>query len=150
MKKIKDFYEAYWFCKNHVMFNHCVVYNNMDIEVVKVSPKSNKICDDESKNTKTQVWLEWGPISCGEGILSGRHDTDLDCGGDTFEEAIIKLSNLIKKKYPFYEKDSKECEMIQNALFNIREALDKKEDVKYFSLGDRGWKTVIKKYYKKN
>ena len=27
------------------------------------------------------------------------HDIDLDCGGDTFEEAIIELAKLVKKYY---------------------------------------------------
>lgn len=30
-----------------------------------------------------------------------RHDIDLDCGGDSYEEAIIKLANLLWTN-PYY------------------------------------------------
>ena len=90
----------------------------LDIEVVRVNPKSNSIDDDKSKNTATRIWLECGQVedpmsekddlqrefACGQGsdsleygILS--HDIRLDCGAKTFEKAIIKLAKLVKKHY---------------------------------------------------
>jgi len=65
------------------------------IMVVKVNPLTNEVDDDQTKNTKTQVWLEVGPWS----EQYHTHDWDLDCGGDTFEEAIIKLADLVKQYY---------------------------------------------------
>jgi hypothetical protein len=107
MKKISDFYEAYNFLRHHPMcvlkkinyFNRC-----LDIDVVKVCPETNAIEDDPALNTKTQIWLEFGGMDEDEyfGVIPC-HDIDLDCGGDTFEEAIIKLANLVLKKYGNYK-----------------------------------------------
>lgn len=69
----------------------------LDIAYVRVNPWTNAIDDDNSLNTKMQVWLE-----CGEYIQeenNGMHDIDLDCGGDTFEEAIVILANKVSAKY---------------------------------------------------
>ncbi len=72
----------------------------LEIEVVKVNPQTNSIEDDDSKNTATRVWLEAGPVEEDDsdyGQLS--HDIRLDCGGKTFEEAIVKLAGLVRKYY---------------------------------------------------
>lgn len=102
--KFTDFYEAYTFLYNHNMvkhknrsfFNQC-----LDIEVVKINPETKEIdlLHDEN-NTKTEVWLEFGPITDDDefGVIPA-HDYELDTGGDTFEEAIIKLANLVCEKY---------------------------------------------------
>ena len=63
--------------------------------IVKINPDIGMVDDDESKNTKVEVWLEAGPY----GEHCNIHDWDLDCGGDTFEEAIIKLADLVKQYY---------------------------------------------------
>jgi len=108
MKKFTDFYESYNYLEHHNIvqhdgdyyFNHC-----LDVEVVKVDPTTNEInFEDESKNTKTMVWLEFGPVveDTYNNFLTRyipSHDIDLDCGGDTFEEAIIELANLVYNKY---------------------------------------------------
>lgn len=69
------------------------------IMVVKVNPKTNSIDDDNSKNTKTQVWLESGSYIYDENVGGwiASHDIDLDTGGNTFEEAITNLANLVSK-----------------------------------------------------
>ena len=73
----------------------------LDISVVKINPESNEIEITEGKkhlNTKTQIWLEYGEVYKDENTnrIGFCHDTELDCGGDTFEEAIIKLANNMK------------------------------------------------------
>jgi len=72
------------------MFQQC-----LDIEVVKINPKTDSIDDDKTLNTKVQIWLEAGPY-IGK---HHAHDIDLDCGADTFEEAIIELASLVKQYY---------------------------------------------------
>jgi hypothetical protein len=103
------FYDAYYFLKNHPLFEGRF-WEALDIYVEKVNPDTNSIDDDDNKNTKTAVWLETGgqvpeeeriPIGCSPFY----HDINLDCGGDTFEEAIIKLANLVLK---YYGRESKE------------------------------------------
>ena len=68
-------------------------------EVVKTNPSTLEIDDNKELNTKVQVWLEFGGIVKDEhlGIIP-EHDIDLDCGADTFEEAIIELARLCKEK----------------------------------------------------
>jgi len=51
------------------------------------------------------IWLECGrkgpkifdDPSIPEGYYPNYHDIELDCGGATFEEAIVNLANLVEK-----------------------------------------------------
>lgn len=101
---ITKFYEAFNYLKNHPIF---INYLNdeltipkfqdcLDISVVKVNPATSSVDDNGTLNTKVEVWLEAGPY-----LKTGKksHDYDLDCGGDTFEEAIIELAKLVEKHY---------------------------------------------------
>lgn len=84
--------------------------HNLDILYVKVNPDTNSIDVDESLNTKVRVWLETGPAYWNEYSKrydENMHDYRLDCGGDTFEEALIKLAGLIKEYYGDYEPELK-------------------------------------------
>lgn len=112
MKKFKDFYEAFWFLCEHPKFTYtdpefkdlfpCGSFTDcLDIDVKKVNPKTKRIDNNEKLNTHVEIWLE-----CGEYIWEEHlkkyvpcHDYNLDCGGDTFEEAIINLANLVLKYY---------------------------------------------------
>lgn len=90
-----DFYKAYHFLKRH---EKGYFMDALDIEVVKVNPAKNEIDDDRSKNTHVRVWLETGPEV-------GTHDYALDCGGNTFEEAIIRLAELVRFYYDENNRD---------------------------------------------
>jgi hypothetical protein len=100
-----SFYDAWWFLCTHRHFNnnHLERINffedNLDIEVVKVNPETDRIEDDESLNTKVQVWLECGGYYEDEEtkLPIPSYDPRFDCGGDTFEEAIINLAELVRK-----------------------------------------------------
>lgn len=93
-----NFYDAYHFLRNHRIFNNRFE-KGLDIMVVKVDPETNCIENDSKKNTKVRIWLETGPYLLDEPHGCERcHDLDLDCGGDTFEEAIIKLADKVKKQ----------------------------------------------------
>lgn len=112
MKKFNNFYDAWWFLQEHPAFKYInpkypksgewgFFEECLDIDVQKVNPKTKRIDNDEKLNTKVEVWLE-----CGEYLFDEHnkeylpcHDIQLDCGGDTFEEAIINLANLVKKYY---------------------------------------------------
>ena len=54
--------------------------------------------DNEDLNTKTEVWLECGKYDKNTCC----HDIELDCEGDTYEDAIIELANLVFKEYGEY------------------------------------------------
>jgi hypothetical protein len=111
-----EFYTAWWFIHNHPMNvgYHGLNYGlyDLDIHVTKVSPFTNNIEDNEAENTAVRVWLEFGhyeDISLSNPSLyedvskhdrwRRNHDIRLDCGGATFEEAIIKLAKLIEVHY---------------------------------------------------
>lgn len=81
-----------------------------DIFVVAVNPDTNEIDDREELNTQTQVWLETGKMECVEGPANKKswrrtHDWELDCGGDTYEEAIIQLAHKVLDREGDYEED---------------------------------------------
>ncbi len=110
--KFNDFYKAWQWLNTTDVFWHSSKENlefwernnftdSLMFIVVKVNPKTNRIDDKEYKNTKTQIWLE-----CGEPVIKSNnfdildkiefcHNTDYDCSGDTFEEAIINLANIV-------------------------------------------------------
>lgn len=87
--KTNQFFKAWQYLYYHPMFTDKNGLNRfqecLDIDVVKVNSNLDKI----------EVWLECGRFT--EPILE--HDIRLDCGGKTFEEAIIKLAKLVKKYY---------------------------------------------------
>ena len=89
-----DVYSAFWFCMQHPVFENNFI-DCLDIEVHKVDPATNQCTGDPARDTKTRIWLECGPY-CESSML---HDADLDCGGDTFEEAICALAGLVRAKY---------------------------------------------------
>lgn len=96
------FYEAFHYLLNHPYFKGEFV-PALEIEVVKVNPETDCIDDDRSKNTDVRVWLECGtvvdsPSDCFCSRYS--HNYLLDCGGNTFEEAIIRLAALVQENYP--------------------------------------------------
>jgi hypothetical protein len=99
--KLSDFYEAYnWLVEHPIFQGHFPCC--MDIEVVKVNPETDEIDDNDDLNTKTAVWLENGPVDLNESIIYS-HDIDLDCGADTFEEAICIMAKLVLKRYGDYK-----------------------------------------------
>jgi hypothetical protein len=96
MNKEEQFYKAWWY----LVDNYEWVIKNLDIDVIKVNPKTEEVDDDPEKNTLIEIWLETGPDEKNEhGVPCATYDPNLDCGGNTFEEAIIKLSKLVKKYY---------------------------------------------------
>jgi hypothetical protein len=88
------------------------VDENLDIHYATVDERG-RVNKDDSKNTRTAVWLELGPVLWGyhtdwepkEGARAYKmhiHDVDLDCGAPTFDEALIKLARKVQRKYGDY------------------------------------------------
>jgi len=118
-KKFNDFYEAWWFLNETSVFKPtiedwvktgcsedwakvCQSYdsffsNSLDIIVVKVCPNSKRVMKNEKRNTHVQIWLECGEPYYDEGTneIKTYHNIKYDCGGDTFEEAIVYLANIV-------------------------------------------------------
>ena len=126
MENAEKFYNAWMFIQQHPKFMYPYKYKGqkfmetfpygLDIAVVKVNPKTMSIDDDDTKNTKVEFWLEYGPYEAvpelktnTNDLFQSVHDIDLDCGAETFEGAIITLAALIKKKYGDYESQKEEA-----------------------------------------
>ena len=109
MKKIirySKFANAWWFLQDHPRLEKyrkfpASIEMALEIMVGYVNPKTNTVDDDENKNTKQEIWLEFGfPIYDRKNkIYAFEHDIRLDVGAPTFEEAFIKLAKLVKKFY---------------------------------------------------
>lgn len=70
--------------------------------MVMLVDETGTVNEDESKNVNTEVWLEAGKWY----LLPGEHenhvhehDYELDCGGATYEEAVVKLARLVHERY---------------------------------------------------
>lgn len=86
-------YNCFW----QLQENYSWALRGLDIEIVKVNPETGIIDDDECKNTKVEYWLETGQFDETEQAYT--HDIRLDCGADSFEEALCELLVLVKKYY---------------------------------------------------
>lgn len=96
----KAAYKAFWWLTE----NHEWALTNLDIALMLIDPETDSIVDNTNKNTKHQYWLETGPFVDEE--IDGKvhkmltsHDYQLDCGGDTFEEAICFLAKNVESVY---------------------------------------------------
>lgn len=111
-----DFYEAWKYLSSHPansidrkrksLHRNYFLNGCLSMIVVKVNPNSNRVEITQDRihlNTKTRIWLEYGEVLKNETTnkISFCHDVELDCSGDTFEEAIINLANNVKnsKRY---------------------------------------------------
>ncbi len=89
------------------------ISENLSIFYTKTDGK--RVNDDGSKNIFTECWLEFGAVEYGYmagdinadwDIWTGElnyHDWKLDCGGPSFDVAIVRLARLVRKHYGDYE-----------------------------------------------
>lgn len=123
-KNPKDFFNSWHFLDTHPAFRQLMhlksfkdpfptslFTSDLYIMVVKVDPKTKRIEDDEKRNTLTNIWLEHGPWYSKKELdkITGyndtaehgttTHDIRIDCGGDTYEEAIVNMAKLVMKEY---------------------------------------------------
>lgn len=120
LRELGDFSDMWEWLRNHPMFDirttvkvrgkkirttRWMFPESLDILYVKVSPKSNQIVRDPSKNTKIRVWLELHPPFYNRwlGKWDTWHNIKLDSGGDTFEDAIRDLIPKVLKHYGDWE-----------------------------------------------
>lgn len=97
--------EKYWWIMGHPKFiNGDMVPPRIDIEPHDVCPITNRIESFKALNTKTQFWVEFiSPMYIeqdDEWVQA--HDYELDCGGDTYDEAIDELYKNVLNTYGDY------------------------------------------------
>jgi hypothetical protein len=111
--------------KCYRMYRHLMRHaldENLDIFYTKVNAPGGhaRVDDDPKKNKYVEVWLEFGQLAYGylysgsaepagdwdtETALLHYHDTDFDCGGPTFDEALVNLAKKVRKKFGDYRPD---------------------------------------------
>ena len=123
MKQFKDFHDTWNWLLDHPYYTdhehiewgigkgvevcpESVFRRTLDIYVVKVNPISKRVSLNHTENTHTEIWLESGAWvkDLHMGWMAS-HDYELDCGGDTYEEAIMNLAQLVLTKYGDYENE---------------------------------------------
>lgn len=121
VREFKTLYEAHWWLEEHPAFRnpadlkffsveedptiglHEFTSTCLDIDVQLVNPETMSIVNDPTLNTLQQVWLEVIlPVYEEDGTYEYMHDWKLDCGGDTFEDVMIKLAKLVLEYYGDY------------------------------------------------
>lgn len=97
----------YWIHDHPAFINPEYVTLSLEIEPHMVCPTTNRIEDFQRLNTKHQLWVEVMVPHYDEEAKKWRHAHDWDCdtGGDTWEEMIEKLYDLIVAKYGEYTDD---------------------------------------------
>ena len=89
------------------------IEENLSIHYAKTDGK--EVTDDPKKNVNVECWLEFGSVEYE--YMYGQpnedwddttaemnyHDWKLDCGGSTFDEALVKLAKNVRKHYGDYE-----------------------------------------------
>jgi hypothetical protein len=87
------------------------VESRIEVWVAKVNPETGRMDDDDVLNTKAEIWLETGPWRWPSRSFDEYevpfHDHRLDCGGDTYEEAIVEMA---RKVHDLYGNDRMVCD----------------------------------------
>lgn len=97
----------YWIHDHPAFINPEFVKLTLEIDPHMVCPTTNRVEDFTRLNTKHQLWVEvMVPHYDEDTKLWGHaHDWTCDTGGDTWEEMIEKLYDLIVEKYGEYTDD---------------------------------------------
>ena len=100
-----DYVEKYWRIIEHPKLNRVGPQPIIDIEPHKVNPLTNAIDPDTKLNTQFQFWVEFMYNDGSDPFIPDHkrgHDWNFDCGGNTYEEAISTLYDLVIKKFGDY------------------------------------------------
>lgn len=112
MSRWKNACEAYWWIYNHPKLTFDEVYHPwVDITHHMVNPDLIEdgcavIDTDPTKNTKMEFWVECGSYTRWDedNLPIPTYDYELDCGGWTWEEAVLNLAQKVLEKYGDYPK----------------------------------------------
>lgn len=105
---LRNAHDAYWFLAEHPQRGHLdsSFIHALDVSVMKIDPLTRRVEDDPARNTEMEIWLESGPGYTDPAQYHGAyipiHDWKLDCGGPTFEAALIQLAEKVRAQYGDY------------------------------------------------
>lgn len=94
----------YWIKDHPAFINSSLKQVELDIDPHMVCPTTNRIEEFHRLNTKHQLWVEVmvPHYDEDEKVWTHTHDWNLDTGGDTWEEMIEKLFDLVVEHYGSY------------------------------------------------
>ena len=103
--KNAHFVDKYYWIVNHPLnrnlSNHIISANEIDVLPSLVDPEIGEVnLDDDTKNTKVEYWVELSYLDLDEDIMC--HDYRFDCGGDSYEEAVEALFQLVYNEFGDY------------------------------------------------
>lgn len=93
---------------NYLNSLECVHHNGinmmdkcLNVKVIKINPYTKQIDRIKGLNTLVQICLEFGELIYNEitNSIEVIYDPNLDCSADNFEQAVIELARLVRKKY---------------------------------------------------
>lgn len=94
----------YWIIDHPAIGNTTWAQATIELTPHMVNPENDTIEMNASLNTKFQWWVELSKIDSSEDEHP-THFWELDCGGDTAEEAINTLYELVLAQYGEYNYD---------------------------------------------
>lgn len=97
-----DHVDKYYWIINHPKIGVGLGFQgSVELTPQRVNPENSTIEVNEALNTKYEWWAEFSKLDKISDEIE-THYWELDCGGDTAEEAINNLYNLVKDKYGEY------------------------------------------------
>lgn len=99
--------EKYWWISQHPKVVDFADSAIIEITPHMVCPETNRVENLSMLNTKLQFWVEFMIPHFDEQFKTQchSHDWELDCGGDTWEEAVEALYQKVLNKYGDYTKE---------------------------------------------
>ncbi|SOK58401.1 hypothetical protein [Yersinia phage fHe-Yen9-04] len=99
--------EKYYWITEHPKIVEFADSAMIEVTPHMVCPETNQIETLEILNTKLQFWVEFMIPHFDEQfkVYGHAHDWELDCGGDTWEEAIDNLYQKVLEKYGNYTQE---------------------------------------------
>lgn len=116
--------DKYYWIMNHPKYVPFGQEAVIEITPHMVCPETNRIENLALLNTKLRFWVElMTPYEDEENNYQGySHHWELDCGGDTWEEAVESLYLLVQEKYGDYndeDLDKQRLEYLENMNVKI-------------------------------
>lgn len=94
--------DKFYWCIDHPKIGVEHAQGSIELTPHMVNPVNNEIdLEDNTLNTKQQWWIEYSKLDSVEDDMA-THYWKLDCGGDTVDEAVDVLYELILKEYGNY------------------------------------------------
>ena len=94
--------DKFYWCIDHPNIGVDYAQGHIELTPHMVNPLNDTIEPETHLNTKQQWWIEFSKLE-DENDSFATHYWDLDCGGDTVDEAVDALYTLMLEQYGEYK-----------------------------------------------